>query len=297
MKLINPLERRLSWNMKYKDLTIATSVNQLKVRRKNIKGSFIKRKWKQTSISTFLGGGVLFVFLLSWELLSLSGAVNPQFTSSPSRIIEKGIELIASGELQTHTLASSQIFIIGYLLAVLVGVPIGILLGWYKRLNQAFGPIIASLYTTPRLALMPLFIIWLGLGNTSKIALVFLSAVFPIIINLVMGMRSIDGNLVKVAKSYNANQWQIFRTIAMPMSVPFLITALQLATGRALLGVVGAEIFGSQAGLGYMIMYAGATFQTDKVFVGVVIIATIGIAMDRFLFYLSKRFDEWRGNN
>jgi NitT/TauT family transport system permease protein len=268
-----------------------------KEKHKSDKVRIWKRKWKQSAIGFSLGGGVIFLILIAWEMVSASGWVDPQFSSSPSRVVRKGIELAASGELTKHIWASSQIFIMGYGLAVLAGVPIGILLGWYHRLNQAFGPIVAAMYTTPRIALMPLFIIWFGLGLTSKIAIVFLSAVFPIIVNMAMGMRSIDSDLTKVAKSYNANQRQIFRTIALPMSVPFLMTALQLANGRALLGVVGAEIFGSREGLGLMIMYAGATFQTDTVFLGVLIIASFGIAMDRFWFYLSRRFDAWRGND
>ncbi|GCL71838.1 ABC transporter permease [Paenibacillus naphthalenovorans] len=261
------------------------------------KYKMVLRKLKQTGISLSLGGGVILLLLMIWEIFSISGWVKPQFSSSPTRVLNKGLEMAASGELWKHTIASGQIFIIGYGLAVLVGVPIGILLGWYKRLNQAFGPVVAAMYTTPRIALMPLFIIWFGLGSSSKIVLVFLSAIFPIIVNMVMGMRSIDGDLTKVAKSYSASQRQIFWTIALPMSVPFLMTALQLATGRALIGVIGAEIFGSKAGLGYMIMYAGATFQTDIVFLGVFIIAAFGIAMDRFWFYLSQRFDAWRGND
>jgi ABC-type nitrate/sulfonate/bicarbonate transport system permease component len=255
------------------------------------------RRLKQRGLSFTLGGGVILLLLIAWELLSRSGWINPLFSSSPTRVVRSGWELFADGSIWKHIFASGKIFIIGYLMATFSGIPIGILLGWFKKANMAFGPIVAAMYTTPRIALMPIFIIWFGLGNGSKVALVFLSAVFPIIVNMQVAMASIDEDLTKVAKAYGANQRQIFWTIALPISVPFLMTALRLATGRALLGVVGAEVFGGSEGLGYLIQYAGATFQTDKVFVCVMIIAFIGILMDRALLSLNRHFDAWRQNN
>lgn len=255
------------------------------------------RKWKNTLYSFGLGSGVILLLLILWELLSRSGWINPLFSSSPSRVAAAGWQAVQDGTIWKHVYASGKIFVIGYVMAVVVGVPTGILLGWFKKANMAFGPIVAAMYTTPRIALMPLFIIWFGLGLGSKVALVFLSALFPVIVNMQMAMKSVDGDLTKVARVYGANQRQIFWTIALPISVPFLMTALQLATGRALLGVVGAEVFGGSEGVGYLIQYAGATFQTDVVFVCVVIIAAIGIIMDRSLLMLNRRFDAWRGHD
>jgi NitT/TauT family transport system permease protein len=148
---------------------------------------------------------------------------------------------------------------------------------------------------TPRIALMPLFIIWFGLGITSKIVVVLLSAIFPLIVNLQVAMSTIDADLVRVARSYGATRWQIFRSVALPTSVPFLITGLRLAAGRGLLGVIVAEVFGGSEGIGYMIQYAGATFQTDKVFAGVLVVAVTGITLDYSLERLGRHFDKWRG--
>lgn len=250
---------------------------------------------KSTYESFILGGGVILILLILWQVASWTGWVNPQFASSPERVVKAGISLIEDGDLSVHIVASGKIFIIGYLMAAAVGIPIGILIGWFKKVNMALGPIIAAFYTTPRLALMPLFIIWFGLGMGSKVALVFLSAVFPLIVNMETAISNIDEDLIRVAKVYGANRRRIFFTIALPISVPFLITGLRLATGRALLGVIGAEIFGGSQGIGYLIQYAGATFQTDVVFVCVIFIAMIGIIMDRSLAALNKRFDAWRG--
>lgn len=255
------------------------------------------RSIKQTFSSTALGSGIILALLVAWEILANSGLVNPLFSSSPSRVFNTGVEIIKDGSLFFHILSSGKIFVMGYTLAAAVGIPLGILLGWFKGASRAFGPLIAALYTTPRIALMPLFIIWFGLGIGSKLALVFLSAVFPLIVNMQTAMSTIDDEFTRVAQVYGANRRQTFWTIALPVSVPFLLTGLRLATGRALLGIVGAEVFGGAEGIGYLIQYAGATFQTDTVFVCVFVIATVGIIMDRALLALNRHFDVWRGAN
>jgi len=254
-------------------------------------------RFKNTYQSALWGGGTIIVLLLLWEYAGTSGLVNPLFSSSPSRIVKTGRALIQDGSLIKHIKSSARIFISGYLFAVAVGVPIGIALGWFKRARLAVGPLIAALYTTPRLALMPLFIIWFGLGFGSRLALVMLSGVFYLIINMQTAIANLDPDLTKVAVSYGANRWQMFVTVAMPQSVPFLMTALRLASGRALVGMVGAEVFGGNEGLGYLIQYAGATFQTDKVFVCVFVLAAFGITLDKVLLAISSRFNSWRGNN
>ncbi|MEQ8154089.1 MAG: ABC transporter permease [Clostridiaceae bacterium] len=260
------------------------------------KRAVIERQIKRLLQSIGLGGGVIIALLVIWEISSDSGIIDPMFSSSPSRIFKALITLFKSGEIIPHIVESSKIFAIGYVMAAAVGVPVGIILGWFKKAGLAFGPIIAAFYTTPRIALMPLFIIWFGLGIGSKLALVFLSAVFPLIVNMQTAVSNLDKDFTTVAKAYGANQHQIFFTIALPESVPFLMTGLRLATGRALLGVVGAEVFGGSKGLGYLIQYAGATFQVDKVFVCVIIIAAAGIIMDRSLLAFNKRFSSWRSN-
>jgi NitT/TauT family transport system permease protein len=242
-----------------------------------------------------LGTAVIVTFLLIWEAIGSFELVNPLFTSAPSRVVKAGILLVKDGTLITHLTVSAKEFILGYGVAIILGVPIGIALGWFKSFSAAFGPMISAFYATPRVALMPLFIIWFGLGLTSKIIVVLLSAIFPLIVNLQTGMTTIDPDLIKVAKSYGATRWQIFRSIALPASLPFMITGLRLAAGRGLLGVIVAEVFGGSQGIGYLIQYAGATFQTDKVFVGVAVVATAGIILDRGLHRAGRYFDRWRG--
>ena len=258
------------------------------------KNAILLRNIKRTSHSFLLGGGVIVILLVLWEILSISGLVDPTFSSSPSRVIKAGAILIQDGSLLKNIIASGKTFILGVILAIVVGIPIGVTVGWFKTANKAFGPLIAAFNTTPRIALMPLFIIWFGLGLGSKLALVFLSSVFPLILNMQASMNNLDNELITVAKAYGANNKKIFTTIALPMSVPFLITGLRLSIRGALMGVVASEVFGGSEGIGYLIQYAGATFQTDKVFVCVFIIATFGIIIDRTLLSINRRFDIWR---
>jgi NitT/TauT family transport system permease protein len=257
----------------------------------------LNRKKSEFFQSTAWGGATIIILLAAWELLSRSGMVNPMFSSSPSRIAVKAVELFRKGEMGRHILSSARLFFAGYLLAALIGVPLGILMGWFKSVNWALGPLTAAFYTTPRLALMPLFIIWLGLGFKSRLALVSLSAVFNLALNMQAAIYSLDKDLTRTAIAYGATQWQLFFTVALPESVPYLITALRLASGRALAGVVGAEVFGGAEGVGYLIQYAGATFQTDTVFVCVILFAVVGVLLDRFLLRINRHFDRWRNND
>lgn len=245
--------------------------------------------------SMLLGSSVILLFLISWELLFQFRLVNPLFISSPSRVVLALITIIMDGSLLQNLIISGQEFVFGYGVAILLGFPIGIMLGWFKLVRAAFGPFIAAMQATPRIALMPLFIIWFGLGITSKIVIVLLSAIFPLIVNLQVAMSTIDNDLIHVARAYGASRWQVFRSIALPTTLPFLITGLRLAAGRGLLGVIVAEVFGGAAGLGYMIQYAGSTFQTDKVFAGVLVVAFTGITLDFTLDRLGRHFDRWRG--
>lgn len=233
-------------------------------------------------------------FLLLWQIAGSSNWVDPLFISSPSLIWNAARQLAVEGLIWNDMWVSGQEFLIGFGLAVLVGIPLGILLGWYRTLNAALEPFVSFFYATPRVALLPLIIIWIGIGIWSKVALVFLGAVFPILITTETGMRTIDGALLKAARSFGANDRQIFATIALPSSVPFILAGLRLGVGRALIGVVVGELYAANAGVGYMIARAGAVFQTSKVFVGVLIIAGTAIILMEILKQFERRFERWR---
>jgi ABC-type nitrate/sulfonate/bicarbonate transport system permease component len=241
-----------------------------------------------------LGGTAVILFLALWEWAGTSGAINPLFTSSPSRVVNAFVNLSREGELGHDVVVSGLEFTYGFGLAIIVGIPFGILMGWYRTFNAVLEPFVNFFYATPRVALLPLMIIWLGIGINSKIAIVYLGAIFAILINTITGMHALDEQLIKAARSFGASDMQIFKTIAMPGSVPFILGGIRLGLGHALVGVVVGELYAATAGVGYLIAVAGNTFQTDKVFVGVVIIAAAGMFITAVFKRVEDHFESWR---
>jgi ABC-type nitrate/sulfonate/bicarbonate transport system permease component len=246
--------------------------------------------------NTLIGTVAVLAFLAAWELAVRLDAVNPLITSSPVRIANAAYELFAGGSIWADLRVSGFEFATGFGLAVVVGVPLGILMGWYGRLNAALDPFVSALYATPRIALLPLVMIWFGIGITTTIAIVFLGAVFPILVNTITGMRTINADFIRVARSFGSNDRQLFLTVALPSSVPLLLAGLRLGLGHGLIGIVVGEMFGATQGLGLLISVAGARFQTDKVMVGIIIIALAGMAMTQILRVIERRFERWRPN-
>jgi len=242
-----------------------------------------------------LGTTAVVLFLITWELVGgVFQWVNPMFMSSPSLIFNAAVQLFSTGEIWNDLRVSGIEFFWGFVLSVAVGIPFGIAVGWYKKMAYIFDPFINALYSTPRVALLPLVIIWLGIGILSKVGIIFLGAVFPIMINARDGVKTTPYNLLTAARSFGATEWQIFKSVVLPSTVPFLISGLRLGVGRALIGVMVGELYAATAGIGFMITVAGATFQTDKVFVGVLIFAITGMISMDLLGRLEKRFDKWR---
>jgi ABC-type nitrate/sulfonate/bicarbonate transport system permease component len=242
-----------------------------------------------------LGGLAVALFLIVWELVgNVFQWINPMFMSAPSLIFQAGFEMFRSGEIYHDLYVSGVEFLGGYFLAAAVGIPFGIMTGWYKRMSYVFDPFVNAMNATPRVALLPLVIIWLGIGILSKVGIIFLGAVFSILINTRDGVKTTPANLLNAARSFGASEWMVFKTVVVPSTIPFILTGLRLAVGRALVGVLVGELYAATAGIGFMITVAGATFQTDKVFVGVGIFALSGMIGMELLTKIERRFDRWR---
>jgi ABC-type nitrate/sulfonate/bicarbonate transport system permease component len=248
----------------------------------------------RTHYRTILGTVGVVAFLAFWQWAGTSGVSNPLFTSSPTRVAQAFVSLAEKGELGNDILVSGQEFLIGFGLAVIVGIPLGILMGWYKPFEALLDPMVNFFNATPRVALLPLLIIWLGIGQHSTIALIFLAAVFAILINTIAGVKNLDSQILRAAHSFGASDLQVFRTVALPGSVPFILAGMRLGLAHALIGVVVGELYASTAGLGHLIAIAGNTFQTDKMFVGVVIIAGAGLAVTAIFGRIEAHFQSWR---
>jgi ABC-type nitrate/sulfonate/bicarbonate transport system permease component len=242
-----------------------------------------------------LGSASIALFLLLWELVGNTfQLINPMFMSAPSLIATAAIDLFTSGEIYNDLYVSGIELFWGYVLSALVAIPFGIIIGWYKKASYIFDPFVNSMNATPRVALLPLVIIWLGIGILSKVGIIFLGAVFPILINTRDGVKTTPYNLITAARSFGASEWRLFKSVVLPASVPFILTGLRLGLGRAIVGVMVGELYAATAGIGFMITVAGATFQTDKVFVGVLIFALTGMLGMEMLSRIERRFDKWR---
>jgi NitT/TauT family transport system permease protein len=242
-----------------------------------------------------LGAASVVVFLVIWELAgNIWQLINPMFMSAPSLIFRAAVQMFSSGEIYNDLYISGIELFWGYFLSAAVAVPFGIMVGWYKRASYIFDPFINAMNATPRVALLPLVIIWLGIGILSKVGIIFLGAVFPILINARDGVKTTPYNLLVAARSFGASEWLIFKTVVLPSTIPFILSGLRLGLGRAIVGVMVGELYAATAGIGFMITVAGATFQTDKVFVGVLIFALTGMLGMELLTRVEKRFDTWR---
>ena len=241
-----------------------------------------------------IGVGSVLLFLIIWQAVASARLVPRLFLPGPLDIVDAFAVLFRQGEIWNDIWVSGQELVYGYGLAVLIALQLGLLMGWYRRLNYVANPFVSFFYSTPRVALLPLLILWLGIGIWSKVAVVFLGSFFPIVINTVSGVRNLDAGLVKTSRSFGATDAQIFRTLALPGSVPFILAGLRLGVGHALIGVVVGELVAAQAGVGLMMAKAGATFQTSKVFAGLIIVAGTGIVLTGILQRIEGHFQAWK---
>jgi NitT/TauT family transport system permease protein len=251
-------------------------------------------KWRSSQFYTFCS---IFAGIALWQigymLLARSTlfealAIN-LFLSSPVKVVQSFVELLGNGELIIHMYASFLEFSYGYLLAVVVGIPLGVLMATTKKANYYLDPWVSFLYATPRVALAPIIVIWFGLGIFSKALIVFLGAVFPILINTYTGIKSVRENLIEVVRAFGGSTMQVLIKVMIPDAIPAIITGLRLAVGRAVIGVVVAEWFGAEAGIGAMVYLYSQVFQPAPVFVGIVVLIVFG----QLVFILLERVQGW----
>jgi ABC-type nitrate/sulfonate/bicarbonate transport system permease component len=244
--------------------------------------------------SLILGGTAVLITMSTWQLFWSMGKISPLFMSGPSAIAKRFWDDLLHGNLLSDLAYSGKNFAIGFLLAAIAGVVLGVVVGWYRKVEMLAGPFLSALYATPRVAMVPLIIIWFGIGMWSKVFIVFISAFFPVLVNTVGGIKAIDRDLLRAARAFCASDRQIFLTVAIPGAVPFILTGLRQGIALGLIGVVVGEMLGASQGIGFMVAYGGQTFQTDTLFVGVLIISFAGIVLSSAAEQLERRFSRWR---
>ncbi len=252
--------------------------------------------WRQIEPAA-LGTGSIVLLLLVWEalphLVTLSAGTRMFFTT-PSQVGVTLWNMMASGTLWAPLGVSATGFAVGLVLAIAVGLPLGVLLGRSRTLNAMFDPFITAFNATPRLVFLPLLMLWFGLGVWSKVVIVFIGALFPILINTYEGVRNADRLLINVVRSFGAGEWDVARLVVVPNALPYIIAGLRLAIGRAILGVVVAEFFGAEQGLGVVMVQAASRYQVDIVFAGLVVFAVLSLVMTGLVRLLEDRLSRWR---
>jgi len=233
--------------------------------------------------------------LVLWHVLAIRVINDTSLLISPLVVIAKGYDMLfVTADLYPHLYASSWIFLQGMLLATLVGVPVGFVMALNPAVRDYLTPWMTALYTTPRIAFAPVILLWFGIDMASKVLIVFLGCVFPILINSFYGMRVVSREFVEVGRSFRLSRGRLFLKILLPASVPFILAGLRLAVGRGLTGVAIAEWFGATEGLGYLIFFAGQTLNLPILFVGVAVFAILGIAGFQLLKNIEDLASPWR---
>jgi NitT/TauT family transport system permease protein len=233
--------------------------------------------------------------LALWHLLAEVVVNDTTLLVSPVVVVVTAYEMLfVTGELYPHLFASSWIFVYGFCLAILVGVPLGFLMALNPVIRDYVNPWMTTLYTTPRIAFAPVLLLWFGVGGGAKVAIVFLGCIFPILINSYYGMRVVNREFVELARSFRLGRWALFFKILLPASVPFILAGIRLSVGRGLTGVAIAEWFGATEGLGYLIFFAGQTLNIPTLFVGVAVFAALGIIFFEIVRRVEYYATPWR---
>jgi ABC-type nitrate/sulfonate/bicarbonate transport system permease component len=241
-----------------------------------------------------IGGTALGAMLLIWELTARTGLVDPLLISSPIAVARAGYTLFSEGEIWRDLEASATEFLVGYGLAAAIGIPLGVATGRYRRASYLIGPFIDTLNAVPRLTLLPLIVIWFGIGIWSKVVVVFLGAVIPIAISTHTGVKTNEARFLNVARSFGASECKILSSIILPGTVPFIFAGLKYGSGRALLGVVAGELYAATAGIGFMIGNAGNNLRADVLFFGVLLFTAAGLVSVAVLDRFERQFETWR---
>ena len=247
--------------------------------------------------SFILGTGFIVILLALWESVPLWYTLPKGmalFVTTPSKVAAAFQQLLINGEIQKHFYVSAVAFAAGLGLSIVVGLPLGLLMGRSQTLEALLDPYVTSFNASPRIVWLPLMILWFGIGIGSKIVIVFAGAVFPLLINTYAGVKNVNRVLVNVVRSFGANEWQLMKVVVLPNSLPYIIAGLRLAIGRAILGVVVGEFFGSSQGLGYMIASAASNYKVDVVFVGVAIFMALSVILTLAVKQLESRLASWR---
>jgi NitT/TauT family transport system permease protein len=234
------------------------------------------------------------VILLLWEMVSRKGWIPPLFLPAPSGILLEGWSMLKTGLIFKHLFASLSRILLGFLIACTLGVFVGILTGFFSIPEAIGNPIIAATFPIPKIAILPLLILWLGIGEPPKVAVIALGVFFPMVINVYTGVKNVDPLLIKAALSLGSNRTRIIKKVILPAVLPMIFAGMKLGIGIALLLVVAAEMVAADAGIGFMILTAADLMQTKKLMVGLLLLSLLGIFFNWLFQRLERFFIPWK---
>lgn len=241
---------------------------------------------------------VAIIFLLAiWEIICRSGFVSSLFLPAPSAILKALFKLITSGELSRSLAASLYRILLGFVLGGIIGLIIGLVTGTSALIDRIGTPIVNALYPIPKIALLPLFILWLGIGELSKVTIIALGVFFPVAMNTYSGVKNVDPLLIKVSVSFNAGWWLTMKAVVLPSALPVIFAGLRLAAGTSLLLLVAAEMIAAQEGIGALILHYGDLMITDRLMAGVIVLSLLGLVFNLGLQWLEHKIVPWKYQN
>ncbi|MFZ3357532.1 MAG: ABC transporter permease [Xanthobacteraceae bacterium] len=241
-----------------------------------------------------LGSLAVVLFFAAWQAIFLVVPFNPLFMSKPSLIAAGFVDLVESGDLFNDLAVSAVPFFLGLGLAVVIGVPLGIVMGWRVRVGYALDPLMTIFYASPLVALAPVLVIFFGVGVPGKTIIVFTLAVFPFIFNAYAGVRAVDRLLINVVRSLGGGEWDLYRKVIFPSVLPFVVAAARIAVGRALIGVLVGEFFAASEGIGFAISRFGDLFAIDRMFGCILTVMVIAVVLTEGIRFAERTAFPWR---
>jgi NitT/TauT family transport system permease protein len=231
---------------------------------------------------------------LAWELVCRAGWVPPLFLPAPSSVLAAGVEMLRSGELLGHVATSLGRILLGFGLGALGGVSVGLAVGFWSLAEAIGNPLIAATFPVPKIALLPLLILWLGIGEASKVAVITLGVFFPMAINTFTGVRHADPLLVRAAVSFGAGRLSLIRKVILPSALPMIFAGLRLGAGTALLLLVAAEMIAATSGIGFLVLNAQNLMETTRLMVGIALLSLLGVCSHWLLARLERAAIPWK---
>ncbi len=252
----------------------------------------LRVKRRQSRHDTLIRVAAAAAILGGWEIVGRQ--INPLLFAPPSAVARAAVEVIGSGELWRYLKVSLKVFAIGMSLGSVVGILLGVAMARLRVLDLSLEPLVIALYSTPMVALIPLLVIWLGFGDQAKSAVIFLFALFPILLNTYQGVKSVEPRLLEVARSFRSSERALWLDVIIPSSLPFIVAGVRLALGRALVGMVVADLYTAVSGVGYLIARYAQTIQIDRLLVPVVTLSALGVTLVQGLRWLEAKVAPWQ---